>query len=57
MGTKDNENLHASIVGMVDYLTRASLGAKALDAFEVSLKGYNLGLLDDALNLVEISMD
>ena len=52
---KDNENLHASIVGMaVDYLTRASLGAKALDTFEVSLKGAsNLGLLDDALNLVE----
>ncbi|NMB18934.1 MAG: hypothetical protein GX984_05715 [Erysipelothrix sp.] len=52
---KDNENLHASIVGMaVDYLTRACLGAKALDAFEVSLKGAsNLGLLDDALNLVE----
>lgn len=36
----EEENLHASIIGMVvDYLTRLSMGASAGDAFSISLQG------------------
>ena len=35
-----SENIHGSVVGMVvDYLTRMQLGAKATEAFSVSLEG------------------
>lgn len=36
----ENENLHASVVGMtVDYLTRLSMGTHVDEAFYISLQG------------------
>lgn len=36
----ENENVHASVVGMaVDYLTRFVMGAKLIDAFDISCRG------------------
>ena len=39
-GLSPYESVHASLMGMaVDYLTRFMLGAKAEDAFTISMKG------------------
>lgn len=39
----DNENVHASIVGMVvDYMTRFLMTEDANKAFEISLRGYSI---------------
>ena len=39
----ENENIHASIVGMaVDYLTRFVMGTKLMEAFKISCKGAAL---------------
>lgn len=48
---KDNESLHASIVGMWLIIC---IGAEPVDAFEISLNGASsLRFLKDTLNLVE----